>query len=110
MWQRDHGCAVQLIAGADARREPGHTEQLLDREAADGDDQLGTEDLELRFAPQGAQVLLARGRRAVPAAGGRAARIAPRHRRAVEGRVELLLVQLEPAPQCLACAPAPGPP
>ena len=54
------------------------------------------QQLELPVAPERAQLLLARLGRAVAAAGRRAARIAARDRGAVEGRVELLLAELEP--------------
>src|SRR5205814_776927 len=49
-------------------------------------------------------------RRPVAAAAGRGAGVAAGHRRAVEGRVELVLVHLEPAPERPAGAAPPRPP
>jgi hypothetical protein len=48
-----------------------------------------------------------RRRGAITAAGRRLARIAARHRGAVEGRVEVVLVELEPASQRSAGSAAP---
>src|SRR5262245_37192967 len=107
MRQRDHSRPAKLVATADARREAAEAEQPLDREAAHRNDQLGLQELELPSAPESAELLLARRRRPVAAAGDGAPRIAARHRRAVEGGVEVLLVEVEPAPQRLAGAPAP---
>src|SRR5215470_14381825 len=108
MRQRDHDGVLAREATADARSEPVNPEQPLDREPTDRDDQLRSQELELPVPPEGAQLLLARPRRAVAAAGGRAAGIAARYRRAVERLVELLLVELEPAAKRLACTAAPG--
>src|SRR5919206_468960 len=63
---------------------------------------------QLPLAPEGAQLLLARRRRPVASAARRVPGIAARHRGAVEGAVELVLVHLEPAAQRAARAPAPG--
>ena len=59
------------------------------------------------FAPDRAELLLAGRWRAIAAAGGRPARIAAGDRRAVEGRVELILVHPEPTAQRSAGASAP---
>src|SRR5581483_5638867 len=64
---------------------------------------------QLVVAPQRAEPLLLGRRRAVAAPGRRASGVAARHRRAVEGRVELVLVELEPAAQRLSGATAPRP-
>src|SRR5207247_6950439 len=101
-------CAVEVIAAADARREPADPEQAFDRQPTDGDDQRGAQELELPLMPEGPQLPLARCRRAVAAPGRRTSRIAARDRRTVERRVELLLLELEPATQCLAGTAAPG--
>src|SRR2546423_11101547 len=110
MRQRDHGPPVQLVAAAYARSDPGQPEQALDGEPPDGNDQPRTENRELPFAPERAELLLARGRRAVAATGGSAPRIATGDGRAVERLVELVLVQLEPAPERLPRAAAPRSP
>src|SRR5262249_45473418 len=106
--RRERRRAVERVAAADARGKPGDAEELRDREAADRDDQLRLKDRELPFAPKRAELLLARCRRAVAAPRSGASRIAAGDRRAVERRVELLFVQLEPAPQGLARAATPG--
>ena len=80
---------------------PLDPEQALDREPADRDDQRRAQELELPVAPELAELLLAGRRRPVAAAGRRPARVAARDGGAVEGRVELVLVQLEPAPERL---------
>src|SRR5262249_20993388 len=65
---------------------------------------------QLPIAPKGAELLLRRGRRAVAAAGRRLARVAAGDRGAVEGGVELVLVELEPAAESPAGAAAPRQP
>src|SRR2546430_2749526 len=84
--------------------------ESADDDPADGHDQLRPQDLELPVAPELAQLLLARRRRAVAASGRRAARVAARHRGTVESLVEGLLVELEPAAQRAACPAAPREP
>src|SRR6266576_955101 len=110
MRQRDHGRTLALVAAADARREARDPEQALDREASDRDDQLRTHQLELPRAPERAQLLLVLRRGPVAATRGGAAGIAARNRGAVEGCVELLLLEPEPAPQRLTGAATPGSP
>src|SRR4051794_35903993 len=107
MRQRNDRRTVELVAAADAGGEPVQTEQPPDRQAADRDDQLRPQDLELPRPPEPAQLLLAWRRRAVAAARCRAAGVAARHRRAIERRIELLFLELQPTPQGLARAPAP---
>src|SRR2546429_6631618 len=101
---------VQLEAPADAVGEARDTQEAADREAAYRDDQRRPQDLQLPVAPERAQLLLSRRRRPVAAARRRVPRITARHRRAIERRVELVLVHLEPAPQRPAGAATPGPP
>ena len=66
------------------------------------------EQTPLPVEPEAAQLHLGRSGRAVAAAAGASARVAARDRAAVERRVELVLFQLEPAPQCGARPTAPG--
>src|SRR5712691_3559009 len=101
--------AVQLVAPADALGEAGDAKKPADREAADRDDEARPQDPQLPLAPERAELLLAERRRAVSPAGRRAAGIATRHRGAVERRVELVLVQVEPAPERFARAATPWP-
>ena len=100
--------AVELEPPADALGEARQAEQPPDREAADGDDQRRARS---RRAPTRARTRRAPAR-AASACGRRGRRrlpgVAARDRGAVEGRVELVLVQLEPAAQRLAGAAAPG--
>src|SRR5437868_13870516 len=107
MRQRDDGDAVEVVALADALRERREAEAGADREPADGDDEPRPQQLQLPAVPERAQLALARRRCAVTAARRSATGIATRHRRAVERRVEGVLVQLEPAAQRLPGAPAP---
>src|SRR5947208_2415583 len=86
--KRNRDRAAQLVADADALRDALDAEQPARRKAADADDELRPCQLELPVAPERAQILLARRRRAVAAAARRRPGIAPRHGRAVEGRVE----------------------
>src|SRR5581483_5920297 len=95
---------------ADALGEGRSPEERADREAADGDDELRPDQLQLPAAPERAQLLLARRRRAVAAPGWRTPRIAARHRGTEERRVELVLAHVEPPAQRLSRAPAPGKP
>ena len=109
MRERDRDRSVELVADADALADAAHAEQPARREAADGDDETGLQQAELFVPPALAEPLLLRRRRSVAAPGGGPARIAARDRRAVERRVELVLVQLEPAAQRLARPAAPRP-
>ena len=72
-------------------------------------DQPRPKEPKLPLAPELAQLLLASRGRPVAAASRRTARVAARHRGAVERRVELVLVHRQPAPQRLPGAPAPRP-
>src|SRR5690348_10366831 len=108
MGERNDGHPVELVALADALRQRRQAEQRLQREPARGHDQLRAEKLELPAVPERAQVALARRRSAVAASGRGAARIATGHGRAIERRVERVLVQLEPAAERLPRAAAPG--
>src|SRR5581483_2417218 len=93
---------------ANALVERAETEQPPDREAADGEDQLRPQQPELPLEPEPAQLLLARAGDPVAGARRRPAGIAARDRRAVEGGVELVLVEVEPAAEVLPGAAAPG--
>jgi hypothetical protein len=105
--ERNQDRVVHEVALADALRERARAEQRVGCEAADGDDQLWTEEPELVLAPAGAEAPFGRCRRAVAAAAG-PARITPCDGGAIEGRVEGVLVELEPAPQRPPCTAAPG--
>src|SRR5206468_11904672 len=107
--KRNRHRSLVLVSAADAFADPLQAEQPARGEAADGNDQPRADPPQLPFAPEGAQFLFARGRRPVAAAGRRLARIAAGDRGAVEGGVELVLVELEPATQRPSRATAPGP-
>src|SRR5436190_7024230 len=109
MRQRDHDGVAVRVAPPDELADALQAEQPPRGEAADRDDEPRADQLELPFAPERAEVLLARRRRPVAAAGGGAPGITARDGRAVEAGVELVLVELEPAPQAPAGAAAPGP-
>src|ERR687897_3450737 len=110
MGQRDCRCSTELVAPADRLAEVAQAEQPPRRKAADHQHEVRSNQAELPFAPERAELLLARCGRAIPAARRRPARVAARDRRAVEGRVELVLVQLEPAAERLPGAAPPGQP
>src|SRR5215470_4051808 len=110
MGERNDRCRGQLEALSDAGRERRKAEQPSECQAADRDDQTRLQQRELPVAPERAQLLLVRRRRPVAAAGRCAARVAARDGRAVEGGVELVLVELEPAAQSPAGASTPGEP
>src|SRR5919109_1050709 len=110
MRKGNDGSVVEFEALADARRQILEPEQPARRETPNGEDEPWPQDPELPLAPERAQLLLGRGRRAVTAARRRASGKAARDRRAVEGLVELGLVHLEPAPERLSRASAPRPP
>ena len=94
----------------DACVEAGQPEQPPDREPSDRHDQAWREQPNLPFAPERAQLLLAGGRCPVASTRRRPARIAARHRGAVERRVERVLVEPEPAAKRLTGAPSPRAP
>src|SRR5437588_12104759 len=98
--------ALELVSLADAHGQLREAEQAPQGEPAGGDDQLRPQELELPSPPERAQLPLTRSRRAVAASRRRAPRIAPRHRCAVERRVEGVLLEVEPAAERLA-GPAP---
>src|SRR5436190_19637914 len=109
MRERDRRRAVHVAALADAV-EALPSEQRTGRQTADGDDQLRPEQAQLMLAPGRAECALLRCRRPVTAAGRRLARVAAGDGGAVEGVVELVLVQPQPAAERPARAPAPRPP
>src|SRR5262249_54482355 len=100
--------AVELVALADRVRQRSDPEQVAQREAADGHDQIRIEQPELRCAPRRAQLTLLGGRRAVAASGRSTTRVAACDGGAVEGLVERGLVELQPASQGHACPASPG--
>src|SRR6266542_742677 len=108
MRERDDGRALALVAAPDAGRQPADPEEALDCEPADRNDQGRPDDPQLPVAPERAELLLPRGRRAVTAPRRRAPGIAARHGGAVVRRVERVLVQLAPAPPGLSRAATPG--
>src|SRR5439155_23029112 len=88
--------------------EAAQAEQVPDRQAANRHHEPWAEEPELPVPPERAERLLEWGRRAVAATRRGVAGIATRHRGAVEGAVERILVELEPASQRLSGAAAPG--
>src|SRR6476646_5570225 len=97
VWEGNRNGVVARERGSDAALEVGDAEQLLDGERADRDDQRGPDQPQLPLPPEGAELLfLALW---LPVAAFRvSAGVAARDRSAVEGRVELVLVDPEPAP------------
>src|SRR5262249_9112991 len=108
--ERDDSPPLHLVALADTGREGREPEQPPQCEAPDRDDQTWPQQLELPFPPERAELLFARRRCPVAAARGGPAGITPCDRGAVEGCVEVVLVELQPAAQCPACAAAPRQP
>src|SRR5215475_5808542 len=108
MRERDRGDTVVLVAPADAFADALQAEQASSGEAADGDDQLRVDETELPIAPEGTQLPLTWCRRAIAPPARCFARVAASHGRAVEGRIELVLIELEPAAQRPARASTPG--
>src|SRR5215471_9667889 len=108
--ERDDGRFVEHVPLADALRQRRQAEEPPQRETADRDDEPRAEQLELPVAPEGAELLFARRRRPVAAAGRCATGVAARHRGAVEGGVEVALLELEPAAERPAGTPAPRQP
>src|SRR5690348_8110175 len=107
MGERDHRHAVELVGAADAGGEARDSEQLPDREPSHRDDQLRTQEPKLPVPPERAELLFARRRRPVAATGPCAPWVASGDGRAVERRVELLLVEVQPAPKRATCAASP---
>src|SRR5512146_256226 len=107
MWEGDRGRTAEVVTPADRIGETRHAEEPSRRESADRHDQLRLEEPQLRVTPALAEPLLLRRRRAVAASRACASGVAPRHRGAVERRVELVLVELEPAAQRLARTASP---
>src|SRR6266511_18987 len=110
MRQRDRNGVLELVADADAFGHALHAEQAARSESTDGDDHLRSDELELPLAPECAEILLARRRCAIAAAGERAPGVTACDGRAVERRVERLFVQVEPPAQRSPGTPAPGQP
>src|SRR5205823_2993246 len=107
-WDRDD-TAGQLVPVANALAHRRYSQQAARGQAADRDDQRRADDRELPLAPERAEVLLLRRRRAVAAARRRLARVTAGDRGAVEGLVELVLLQPEPPAQRPAGAAPPRP-
>src|SRR5207253_2950700 len=107
MGQGNRDGAVVLEAATDALADALQPEQAARGEAAHRDDQARPDEAPLPFAPEGAELLLTRRGRAVAAAAACLAGVAPSDGGAVERRVELVLVELEPAAQSTARAAAP---
>ena len=89
--------AAELVARADALGQAGPSEQTPHGQAADEQDETRPEQPQLPVEPEGAEVPLDWCRRAVAPPGWVPARVAAGDRGAVEGLVERLLVELEPA-------------
>src|ERR1700736_490530 len=96
MRKRDRHSALQLEVRPDALEVP-LAEEPLGGESTHGDDQLWPQQAQLLLPPGRAEALLDRSRRPVAAARRGPARVAARHRRAVEHLIERALVELEPA-------------
>src|ERR1044072_2843000 len=109
MRERNRDSVAELEPRADAAGQAGDPEHALDRKPSDRDNQARPEKAKLPLEPEAAEVELTWARRPIPSPARMPARIAARDRAAVEGRVERVLVQLEPAAECLAGPPAPGP-
>src|SRR5262249_49107323 len=108
MRKRDGDRFASVEPLADARSETRQTKQAAGRQSTDGHDQPWLQEAQLPLAPERAELLLAWRRGTVSPSGGGLPRVTARHRRAVERAIESLLVELEPAAQVLAGAPAPG--
>src|SRR4029079_14880854 len=100
------GCAV-CDPGADRAWETRGAQHAPDCKPAHRDDQPGPEQLELPLEPEAAELELARARRPVATSAWVPPGIAARDGRAVEGRVEPILVHVEPAAKRLASPAAP---
>src|SRR5204863_5273065 len=100
----DHRRARVLEGRADALVQSSHLHQTPGRQAADGDDELRPKQPQLPVEPEGAELLLPPGRDTIPGAGRRATRVAAGDRGTVEGRVEGVLVETEPAAEVLSGA------
>ena len=98
MGERDHDRVVDDVALADAFGQRPRADDRGCREAADREDQRGAEKAKLLDAPRCTEAPLGGRRRSIAAARD-AARVAARDRRAVERRIERLLVELEPRTQ-----------
>src|SRR3954470_3188377 len=109
MRQRDRDRVPVLIALADTLAHALRAEQPAGSEPAHGHDHARTQQPQLVVAPALAGVLLARRGRAVAAPRRRLSGVAAGDRRAVERRVELVLVHREPAAQRLPGPTAPRP-
>src|SRR5207302_5034773 len=105
--KRDRDGAVVLEAASDALADALQSQQTSGREPADRDDQAGADEAPLPVAPEPAELLLPGRGRSVAAAARRLARIAAGDGSAVEGRIELVLVEVEPAAQCPARTASP---
>src|SRR5580765_3948262 len=110
MRQRDRDRVLELVAHADALADALDAEKAARGEPADRDDESRMHELELPPPPELAEVLLGRSRRPVAAAARRRAGVAAGHGRAVERRVELVLVEVEPAAERASRAAAPRQP
>src|SRR5215207_6634998 len=97
MWQRYRDRVLKLVAIPDAFRQSGDSEEFPDREAANRNDQLRANELELPHPPERAKLPLTRCGRTVATPGGCTSGIAAGDRGAIEPAVELVLVHLQPA-------------
>src|SRR5207248_2432019 len=95
---------------ANALAHRRYSQQAARGQAADRDDERRADDREFPLAPERAEVLLFRRRRAVAAARRRLARVTARDGRAVEELVELVLLEAEPRAQRAAGPAPPRPP
>ena len=107
MRQRNRDGVAQFEPRADAACETREAQNAPDCKPAHRDDQPGPEQLEFPLEPEAAELELARARRPVATSAWVPPGIAARDGRAVEGRVEPLFVQLQPATKSLARAAAP---
>src|SRR6185503_11671860 len=110
MRQRHGDRGAEREPRADTAGEAGHPQHAPDREASHRDDEPRPHEAKLPVEPEAAELELSSARRPVSAPTGVPTRIAARDGRAVERRVEALLVYLEPAAKRLSGATAPGAP
>src|SRR5204862_4316789 len=105
----NRGGVAVLEAAADALGDAFQAQQSSCCDSAHGHDQARADESQLPVAPECAELLLAGCGRAVASTGRRLPGVAARDGCAVEGGVERVLVELEPAAQRPAGAAAPRP-
>src|SRR4051794_31940464 len=110
MRERDRDSIAVAVLAPHRLGDALHPEQAAGSQASDRDDQRRPDQLELPLAPERAELLLPWLRGAVAAARRSLAGVATRHGGAIEGRVEFVLVELQPPAEGPPCATPPGKP